>query len=56
VHLIAAKAPEARFEHFYLWPEAALYPGRFGKSVIELPQTPGLGVDPDPEVMRRYRT
>ena len=56
VHLIAAKVPEARFEQFYLWPEATLYPGRFGKSVIEVPQTPGLGVDPDPDVMRRYRT
>ena len=56
VHLIAAKVPEARFEQFYLWPEATLYPGRFGKSVIELPQTPGLGVDPDADVMRRYRT
>src|SRR2546430_4256942 len=55
-HLIAAKVPEARFEQFYLWPEATLYPGRFGKSVIELPQTPRLGVDPDADVMRRYRT
>ncbi|HXM82297.1 MAG TPA: enolase C-terminal domain-like protein [Burkholderiales bacterium] len=56
LHLIAAKVPEARFEHFYLWPEATLYPGWFGKSVIEVPQDPGLGVDPDPDVIRRYRT
>jgi L-alanine-DL-glutamate epimerase-like enolase superfamily enzyme len=47
--------PEARFEHFYLWADASLYPGFFGRSSIPLPQQPGLGLDPDPEVIRRYR-
>jgi len=55
LHLIAAAAPDARFEHFYLSPEASLYPGLFGKNEIALPRGPGLGLDPDPQVVRRYR-
>jgi D-galactarolactone cycloisomerase len=55
LHLIAAKAPEARFELFYLSAEAMLYEGVFGKKSVVVPQGPGLGIDPDPEVIRRYR-
>ncbi len=55
LHLIAALAPEARFELFYLWAEATLYPGLFGKPEVGVPQEPGLGVDPDPDVIARYR-
>jgi L-alanine-DL-glutamate epimerase-like enolase superfamily enzyme len=55
LHLIAALAPQARFELFYLWAEATLYPGLFGGPQVDVPRKPGLGVDPDPEVIRRYR-
>jgi L-alanine-DL-glutamate epimerase-like enolase superfamily enzyme len=57
LHLLAALTEEARFEYFYLWADAAL----FG-SILEpkhgelaLPGAPGLGADPDPDLMRRYR-
>jgi L-alanine-DL-glutamate epimerase-like enolase superfamily enzyme len=55
LHLLATAVPDARFEHFYLWPEASLYPGFFGKPELGLPQGAGLGLDPDPDVIRRYR-
>jgi L-alanine-DL-glutamate epimerase-like enolase superfamily enzyme len=52
LHLIAALLPDARFEYFYLWADATLYPGRFGKSMVEVPDG---AVEPDPDVIRRYR-
>src|SRR6266571_1572005 len=55
LHLLASQVPEARFEHFYLWAEATLYPGLFEKTHLTVPDGPGLGMDPDPEVLRRYR-
>ncbi len=55
LHVIAALAPEARFELFYLWAEASLYPGLFGKASVDLPRGAGLGVDPDLSVVERYR-
>src|SRR5580765_547833 len=55
LHLIAALVPEARFELFYLWAEASLYPGLFGKPRIAVPRQPGLGIDPDAYVLQRYR-
>ena len=57
LHLIAALAPEARFEYFYLQADARLYGERLVAQGGELPvpQSPGLGADPDPEVIRRYR-
>lgn len=55
LHLIASRLPGARFEHFYLRPEAWLYPDLFGRSEIRLPGAPGLGIDPDLEVVGRYR-
>ena len=54
LHLIAALAPQARFELFYLWADATLYPGLFGKAFVQVPEGPGLGLDPDAEVLRRY--
>jgi L-alanine-DL-glutamate epimerase-like enolase superfamily enzyme len=54
-HLLASRVPEARFERFYLWAEASLYPGFFEKSSLTVPDEPGLGMDPDPDVVRRYR-
>ncbi len=57
LHLIAALAEEARFEYFYLQAEAWLYGGLLAprRGELQVPQAPGLGADPDPEVVRRYR-
>jgi D-galactarolactone cycloisomerase len=55
LHLLASRVPEARFEYYYLWPEASLYPEFFGASALQVPQGPGLGLDPDAGVMQRYR-
>ena len=57
LHLIAALAPEARFEYFYLQVEAALYGDLLApeRGELKVPQEPGLGADPDQEVVRRYR-
>jgi len=57
LHLLAALAPEARFEYFYLQADAWLYGDllapRRGELIV--PQGRGLGADPDPEVISRYR-
>ena len=58
LHLLAALADEARFEYFYLQADAWLFgdllaPRRGGLAV---PRGAGLGADPDPDVVRRYRT
>jgi D-galactarolactone cycloisomerase len=55
LHLIAALVPEASFEYYYLSPEASLYPGLFGAAAVKLPPGPGLGLDPDLDVLSRYR-
>jgi L-alanine-DL-glutamate epimerase-like enolase superfamily enzyme len=55
LHLLAALVPEARFEYYYLWAEASLYGGLFGSPAIEVPRAAGLGLDPDPQVLERYR-
>ena len=57
LHLLAALPEAERFEYFYLWAEAALYGDLLTPTggEIALPQGPGLGADPDPEVIRRYR-
>ena len=57
LHLIATLPAETRFEYFYLWPEATLYgevlsPMHGG---LPIPSGHGLGADPDPDVLRRYR-
>jgi D-galactarolactone cycloisomerase len=56
LHLHAALTDEARFEYFYLRAEAGLYGSVLQPKAGELalPQAPGLGADPDPEVIRRY--
>lgn len=53
----SALRDEPLFEYLYIWPEAWLYPqtpqpvqGR-----VAIPQGPGLGFEPDPEVIARYR-
>jgi L-alanine-DL-glutamate epimerase-like enolase superfamily enzyme len=57
LHLIAAHLSDAWFEYFWLKPEAKLYGALLDpvNGVLGLPQAPGLGADPDPEVLRRYR-
>ncbi len=57
LHLIASRVPAARFEYFYLWADAALYPGVLAPAGgrLSLPQGPGLGIDPDLAVLHRYR-
>lgn len=57
LHLCAACGPASLFEYLYVWPEAALFDpmplpvnGR-----IAVPGGPGLGSDPDPDVVARYR-
>jgi L-alanine-DL-glutamate epimerase-like enolase superfamily enzyme len=57
LHLIAALAPEARFEYFYLQADAWLYAEMLAprRGELGVPQGPGLGADPDPEVIRRCR-
>ena len=57
MHLLAVLAEEARFECFYLSAEAGLYGELLTpkRGELQVPQQPGLGADPDPDVMRRYR-
>jgi len=57
LQLMAAMAEEAPFELLYIRPQAWLYAGmplpEGGRVVI--PDGPGLGMDPDREVLERYR-
>ena len=57
LHLLAALAPEARFEYFYLQADAWLYGDQLAprRGELAVPQAAGLGADPDPDVLRRYR-
>lgn len=57
LHLLAALTAEARFEYFYLWADATLYGSALQPQAGELavPHAPGLGIEPDPDVIRRYR-
>jgi L-alanine-DL-glutamate epimerase-like enolase superfamily enzyme len=55
IHLIAARAPEARFEIFYLWADAKPYPGVLEKNSVSVPESPGLGFEPDAGVIAKYR-
>ena len=57
LQLLAAYTEPAWFEYFYCWPETKPYAGVLdpAQGALEVPQGPGLGADPDPEVLRRYR-
>ena len=57
LHLIAALTDSARFEYFYLWPDAWLYGDELAplRGELRVPSAPGLGTDPDAEVLRRFR-
>ena len=56
LHLAAAMEDESLIEYFYLQPEA--FPmGKWSQpegDVFKVPDGPGLGCDPDPDVMRDY--
>ena len=56
LHLLAARA-DARFEYFYLQAEGKLFGAALDPvgGALAVPGGPGLGVDPDPEVIRRFR-
>jgi D-galactarolactone cycloisomerase len=56
LHLLATRA-QARFEYFYLWPDGKLFGAGLDPAggAIAVPGSPGLGIDPDPEVIRRFR-
>jgi L-alanine-DL-glutamate epimerase-like enolase superfamily enzyme len=58
LHLLAALGDDARFEYFYLQADAWLYGDRLAprRGELAVPHGPGLGADPDPDVVRRYRT
>lgn len=57
LHLCAALPNAPLFEYLYVEPQAFLYADqplpKDGR--IAVPQGPGLGLDPDPEVIERYR-
>jgi L-alanine-DL-glutamate epimerase-like enolase superfamily enzyme len=57
LQLQATSAEEEPFEYLYIDREAELYPGmplpQQGRVLI--PDGPGLGMDPDPDVIARYR-
>jgi L-alanine-DL-glutamate epimerase-like enolase superfamily enzyme len=57
LHLLAALTGDARFEYFYLRADATLYGSILQPQDGELPVpcAPGLGADPDSDVLRRYR-
>ena len=57
LHLMAAQAAEGLVERFSLSPEATLYGDLIEpvNGAFNVPQGPGLGADPDPAVIERYR-
>ena len=58
LHLLTTLAEPAWFELYYLEAEAALFGAalRAVNGVMTIPQGPGLGVEPDADVIARYRT
>ncbi len=57
LHLLATLEASERFEYFYLWAGASLYGAVLApeRGELPVPRGPGLGADPDAEVIRRYR-
>ncbi len=58
LHLLASIAPEGWLERFYLSVEASLYGDLIdpdAQGTFSVPDGPGLGIDPDPDVIRDYR-
>ncbi|MCV9938283.1 mandelate racemase/muconate lactonizing enzyme family protein [Boseaceae bacterium BT-24-1] len=57
LQICAVLPQEHLFEFLYVWPEAQLYRSlpQPEKGVIRVPDGPGLGLDPDPEIIQRYQ-
>ena len=57
LHLAAANPAEVPVERFFLDLQASLYGDAIDpvNGDLAVPQAPGLGRDPDPDVMREYR-
>jgi L-alanine-DL-glutamate epimerase-like enolase superfamily enzyme len=57
LQLLATLPLAERFEYFYLWADAALYGDLLAPQggQVGLPPGPGLGADPDPEIIHRFR-
>ena len=57
LHLLASGGDDALFEYFYLQSAAMLYGDMLKpvNGVISVPQGPGLGADPDPDVLAKFR-
>jgi L-alanine-DL-glutamate epimerase-like enolase superfamily enzyme len=57
LHLLAAYGEPSWFEYFYLWPEAKLFGAALDPvaGALDVPPGPGLGAEPDPDVIERYR-
>ncbi len=58
LHLLTTLAEPAWFELYYLDAEAALFGDalKHANGVMAIPQGPGLGAEPDAEVIARFRT
>ena len=56
LHLLAAYGEPSWFEYFYLWPEAPLFRDLLDPrgGALAVPDRPGLGADPDAQVIERY--
>ncbi|WP_168990461.1 mandelate racemase/muconate lactonizing enzyme family protein [Aureimonas flava] len=57
LQICGALETEPLFEHLYVWPDAYLYeemPLPRG-GTVHVPEGPGLGLDPSPAVIERYR-
>lgn len=58
LHLLAGYGEPSWFEYFYLRPDAKPFGSLLDPvdGALEVPSGPGLGADPDPQVIDRYRT
>lgn len=57
VHLLAAEAAECRVERFFMGLAAVPFAGQLDivAGRVTVPDRPGLGVEPDPELIARFR-
>ncbi len=57
LQVLAVYSQPVMFEYFYLWADASLYRDLLTprNGVLQIPSAPGLGADPDPDVIARYR-
>ncbi|QEL27298.1 mandelate racemase/muconate lactonizing enzyme family protein (plasmid) [Bosea sp. F3-2] len=57
LHICAALRKEPLFEYLYVWPESQIYDGlpEPKDGLIQPPRGPGLGLEPNIDIVRRYR-